>query len=897
MDWVGSLGKSLASPTGRALFGWLAGFRVSQTLALRAYQRRLAKRYGTFTPASGPGAEPLPMREMYLPLAVDPGAHRRVLVTGEPGTGKSMLLRHMAFEFADGGAKARRGAIPVLVELKRGQVAETDLDRYLVEQLRRDGFHHADRFVQRALDNGTLRLLLDGLDEVAPGERRTAVTQHIEAFVGRYRDCEVIVTCRAAVRETALLAEFVELPVTELDDQLVREYVRRRLTNVEPLLGRLFGNPRVLALARVPLLLDMIINLYGLSHNGFPASRAQFYQQAVGFLLSPWHAERPTARDRINRARRALHGLAWTSLTVGDLAIDHDAADDVLLTEIVERSGLLTWTEDGYRFTHLTFQEFLAAEGKRANGTELLDRFRADKDRWLEPVVLWCGLVPDATSMVAALLDDGSITALECLSEARNVDAEVVRRAIERFDPELTSPGAVRAFGLAGSGQPAVLEFLERVFTETTDEARRRAAADALAASNLPRAVEFLSTSYSLPQARAALEHMRDSAVDALAGMARPDDLTPLNGLVTIGTRKAAHALVDLLWHKDERLAAGAAWRLGALLDLSVDGYRLGTGQRAEPRYLWVSEPFNPSRERAVIVSRVCQLLKHGPESAIPEEGRRLPDWLALALGLVGAGPLQLDGTPPAPEIQPTGAAHALKVPHGTVSVAKVPFAASRLSGRERLLLGHVSDRALATVLRDHPSTAPTERDWRRMFAEYPGWLLDLWPLAFALLLVEAVVSVGSATWATVTGPSVWAFSMVGDVLGFVAISWQVLWGSSVGLGVSVFGVSLSVSGGLIVVAFLVWLLLSRPKVGAAPLVVVGLLVVVLPLVLLVVGVLVIAVNVVVVLPAVWAVDLVGWWFLGVLWVLNLAGPAVAAFVLVHNRRAARSPLRAALTS
>ena len=68
MDWVGSLGKSAASPAGRVLFGWLAGFRLSQTLALRAYQRRLAKRHGTFTPASGPSAEPLPMREMYLVL-------------------------------------------------------------------------------------------------------------------------------------------------------------------------------------------------------------------------------------------------------------------------------------------------------------------------------------------------------------------------------------------------------------------------------------------------------------------------------------------------------------------------------------------------------------------------------------------------------------------------------------------------------------------------------------------------------------------------------------------------------------------------------------------------------------------------------------------------------------
>lgn len=875
MDWVGSLGKSVANPAGRLLLGWLAGFRLSQTLALRAYQRRLAKMYGTFTPVTGSGTGPLSMREMYLPLPVDPGRHRRVLVTGEPGTGKSMLLRHMAFEFADGGAKARRGTIPVLVELKRRQVAETELDQYLVEHLRRDGFHHADKFVQRALDNGTLRLLLDGLDEVAPGERRTAVIQHIQEFVTRYRDCEVIVTCRAAVRETALAAEFAEVAVAGLDDQLVREYVRRRLgirqSSVEPLLGKLFGNPRVLALARVPLLLDMMINMYGPAHHRFPASRAQFYQQAVGFLLSPWHAERPTDPDRITRERRALQQLAWDSLAgSGELTID--VATDVgpLLTQIVERSGLLTRTEEGYRFTHLTFQEFLAAEGKRGNRAKLFARFGKDRDRWLEPVVLWCGLVPDATAMVVELLDDKSFIALECLSEAKNVDAEVVRRVIARFGPELTSPGAVRAFGLAGAGQPAVLDFLEGEFTTTTDPARRSAAADALAASNLPRAVGFLSASYeSSPQARAALEHMRDSAVDALAGMARPDDLTPLDGLVTIGTQTAAHALVDLLWHKEERLAAGAAWRLGALLakdkPVTLGGYQLAADQRAEQKYLWVSEPLDAAP--AVIVSRISHLLKHGPKTAIPKS-TRLPDWLALALGLVGAGPLQFDDAdPPRP----------------------------RLPDREQMLLSHVSYRALTTVLADRPSTAPTEREWRRMFAEYPKWLLALWPLAFILVFVEAMGAVFWASLEAILAPGGWALSMIGAIAGTVGDFWDVLWGSSVGLGVSFFGINLSVSAGLILVVVLVGLLLSQSKLGIGVLVVVGVVVVVLPLVLFVLAVLVIAFNVVFVLPMVLAHGLAGWWLVAGLWLLNLAGPAVSVFALLHNRKAARNPLRAAL--
>lgn len=104
-----------------------------------------------------------------------------------------------------------------------------------------------------------------------------------------------------------------------------------------------------------------------------------------------------------------------------------------------------------------------------------------------------------------------------------------------------------------------------------------------------------------------------------------------------------------------------------------------------------------------------------------------------------------------------------------------------RLPDRERLLLIHVSDQALATVLRDHPAAALSERDWRRMFAEYPGWLLNLWPLAF--VLVETVVSARSVTWAAVTAPGGWAFATVEDILEFVATSWQVLRSYSLGWG------------------------------------------------------------------------------------------------------------------
>ena len=65
----------------------------------------------------------------------------------------------------------------------------------------------------------------------------------------------------------------------------------------------------MLALARIPLLLTMMIQMNERGHQpqpGVPPSRAQFYQEATRFLLSPIHAEHSYDRLRAELLSRPV---------------------------------------------------------------------------------------------------------------------------------------------------------------------------------------------------------------------------------------------------------------------------------------------------------------------------------------------------------------------------------------------------------------------------------------------------------------------------------------------------------------------------------------------------------------------------------------------------------------
>ncbi len=469
----------------------------------------------------------------------------------------------------------------------------------------------------QGLKNGTLLLLLDGLDEVNSSER-PEVVQRIKDLIDQCSKCRVLITCRTQVYN----GEFSEvvnqtLEVEEFTDQQIQNFLQpwqSSMTSdksVEQLLKNLHDRPRIMALARNPLMLTIIAYLYTDTPFVLPHSRSEFYQKSTELLLDQWHQEHNKFDAKYKKSvlrhlalynqdsgkhqqtdRRSIDYLtviAEVKRVLPSLNIDIDKAE-AFLKEIVERSGLLLEIDGGerYQFAHLTLQEYFAAEKLREDEQGLVTRFEKDPDGWREVVKLWCGLAEDSTKIIERIFGIDKNTAFECLADAQRVDEVIADRIIDDFKVNLASVGQedviAKAFGaVAADIRPrgkAVFNFLAETLATAPEKSRRVVAANALSMTNLPEAAKVLAEQYiAHPEAGQPLVRMGDLAVDQLGVLANAGHIHVLDDLNQIGTPKAAHSLVVLLRHENAKIANRAAWHLASLLMLPAIENSLGDSE------------------------------------------------------------------------------------------------------------------------------------------------------------------------------------------------------------------------------------------------------------------------------------------------------------------------------
>ncbi|SDZ53982.1 NACHT domain-containing protein [Asanoa ishikariensis] len=597
----------------------------------------------------------------------------RTVVLGGAGAGKSMLLRHSLVRWARDPRAHRR--VPVLVDLHLYNDADRTLHGLVVDAFARRDVkeRRARRFVDGMVENGRLSLFLDGLDEVVTS-RRDALVNEIIALAERHPGCQVIVTCRDAVYENALAKAFEHVvEVAEFDEASIRRFLRLWFSQgpsrpgttaadgavraqVDQLMADLRANPRILALARNPLMLTMIATLEADDPGTGPSisrSRAEFYWTVVDHMLRrDSQANRPSGLTRYKRHHKwpALADIAMFAQgapagTVDRRGIPEEAAlrvvgtllrrqgrdprehSEPMLEEIVVRSELLRRVnEDTLIFPHLTLQEYLAAERLGGDPDRLLRHYRANPHRWRESVKLWCGAGRDCTRVVNDLFaggDDDRLLALECLAEAHEVDGIVANAIIDHFVKLLGFGAAeerriVAALGTVASDPgptgKRTLDLVTRLATAQPGDAGRAAALHTLARTYLPSALATLTAMPDDDAARAALTEIGEAAIPALEEQALRGSLAAVDDLATIGTPSAAQALARLCYDA-ERPAVAAALRIAGLIQSPDIEEHLQRSAPLPPAGVavldWVWSPFSTRGDRrlAPLMGRVAALI------------------------------------------------------------------------------------------------------------------------------------------------------------------------------------------------------------------------------------------------------------------------------------------------
>ncbi|NJN68826.1 MAG: hypothetical protein HC884_20055, partial [Chloroflexaceae bacterium] len=154
--------------------------------------------------------------------------HPRLVLLGEPGSGKSTALRHLAMRLAEAGLDAtsdpaahlegwhRLGEqgrlLPLFLPLlpfsrflleRPGQAGSADdLWNYLASTLETKGrYEGLAAAVHEELEAGRVLLLLDGLDEVVGAETRCRVVSAVQDFARAYAQGRIVVSCRVRAYE------------------------------------------------------------------------------------------------------------------------------------------------------------------------------------------------------------------------------------------------------------------------------------------------------------------------------------------------------------------------------------------------------------------------------------------------------------------------------------------------------------------------------------------------------------------------------------------------------------------------------------------------------------------------------------------------------------------------
>ncbi|MEH1844367.1 MAG: NACHT domain-containing protein [Nostoc sp.] len=363
-----------------------------------------------------------------------------LMVLGGPGAGKSTFVRKMGLEALKGKkGNFKHACIPVFIELKRFASSNINIETFIAEEFRTCDFPSPDKFTAKALEEGKLLILLDGLDEV-PTKNLTEAISQIQNFVDKYDQNRFIASCRTAAYRSGF-RRFSDVSMADFDDAQIQQFISNwfhcepdKQAKTGEKCWELLQKPEHEAakeLAHTPLLLTFLCLVYDRSQS-FPNNRSVLYKKALRILLEEWASEKRILRDEIYQglhteleeillseiaytgfesdrlffSQRDIVGQIKTFLASNLNAPQHLDGESVLDAIAVQQGILVERAEDVFSFSHLTLQEYLTAQyiDDHRQVEKLVTKHLTD-ERWKEVFLLVAGLMRGGADDLLLLME------------------------------------------------------------------------------------------------------------------------------------------------------------------------------------------------------------------------------------------------------------------------------------------------------------------------------------------------------------------------------------------------------------------------------------------------------------------------------------------------------------
>ncbi|MCP3915973.1 MAG: SUMF1/EgtB/PvdO family nonheme iron enzyme [bacterium] len=423
----------------------------------------------------------------------DLGVTGRWLLRGDPGAGKSTLVRHFAWECGSGEVGCWTPVFASLAQLFRNN-GKPDLEAESRGLLAPEPDKETwSRFLTAESSSGRLLLLLDGLDEV-PAGRIDEVHGWLRALARGYPQAQVIVTTRK-IGYRPPSADFLEVDLQPLGHRErvellahwlpLREDGEEDRERAEALADDLSRVQSLRELAGNPLHVTLYALLAGHSKDNDEAKpverRSELFDRILTLLLRGGHKPTPdpetpftdvSVRDTL---RNLAHGTTVDDMlqttkedlqkrvkgskdptyaelaSLGDWGPNASRFLDALAHQTSVIGPYVAGPDGPWRFLHKSFREALTAEqlARRVarDGLEpILDEARqieGDEGRWAEPFALLAGSVKDSDALITALEEVRPSLARAALATADGVGTATAERMLGLQEGNVLERGKV----------------------------------------------------------------------------------------------------------------------------------------------------------------------------------------------------------------------------------------------------------------------------------------------------------------------------------------------------------------------------------------------------------------------------------------------------------------------